>query len=119
MTVSKAVELLMKFVDSHEHLPTESKEDLKIVGYEFEKFLSTKHKNLQDASYKLEIAICKGFVSFNDEAETLSEYVELSTEFADYHLGKEKAWIKFIYATIGSVLTVVGGIIGALITAFC
>ena len=54
---------------------------------------------------------------FNYDAETLGEAVEPTWTFTEYILEREKNFSKFLYGLLGSAVTIIGGLIGALITA--
>lgn len=118
MTISKAVELLMKFVDANSDAKIETKEDCDKVDNDLEKFIRSKHKNEHEFSYKLKIAESKEFIIFDYNANTLGEGVTTTEKFADYILSKESNSSKFLHGLIGSIVTVVGGVIGAVIGIF-
>ncbi len=118
MTIAKAVELLMKFVDTNYEQCVKTDEDIKILENKFEEFLKSKHKNKLEVSYKLNIAFSKNFLIRNDNESDFGNYLQTTEIYADYILKNENNRSKFIYGLVGSAITVIGGLIGALITAF-
>ncbi len=118
MTIAKAVELLMKFVDINYEQCVKTDEDIKILENKFEEFLKSKHKNKLEVSYKLNIAFSKNFLIRNDNELDFGNYLQTTEIYADYILKNENNRSKFIYGLVGSAITVIGGLIGALITAF-
>lgn len=86
-----------------------------MMNLEFEKYLHAKRKNQHEVNFKLKIALSKEFIKLNYSASTLEEFVEVTETFSNYVLSQETAKKKFLYGAIGSAITVVGGLIGALI----
>ncbi len=117
MSISKAVELLIKFIELNSDDNVSSENDLRIVESKFEKFLKSRHKNISEVDYKIKIAFSNGFLVQNDNESQLCKFIQPTEKFADYILKNENNRIKFIYGLIGSGITVVGGLIGALISA--
>lgn len=117
MTISKAVELLIKFQNMNPDIKVETATDIKKMNSEFQKYLHSKRKNQHEVNFKLDIAISKGFIVINPEASTMENFVEVSENFSDYIISQESTKKKFVYGLIGSAVTVGGGLIGALIAA--
>lgn len=117
MTISKSVELILKFCNSHSD--KKISDDGNNIEKEFISYLRThKHRNVDEVLYKIDLAMKKGFLEINLDADNFGEAFSSTILFSDYIIERENRFSKFIYGLTGSVLTVVGGVIGALIAAF-
>ena len=97
------------------HTP-QIQEDWENLENSFKLFLKSKRKFFE-VSYKVSLAEKKGYIICDRNAETVGEAFEPTELFTDYVLDREKNYSKFLYGLIGSGIAVLGGLIGALITA--
>lgn len=81
-------------------------------------YLRQHHFKTQNVSFYLHLARVKEFILFDDQAATIGEAFEVSKEFTDYVIKNDAKKRQFLYGLIGSLCTIVGGIVGALIAAF-
>lgn len=73
-----------------------------------------KKKNI---SFYLHVAIVKGFISVDEKEKTIGNAFNFSSSFSEYVIEADSKKNKFVYGLIGSIVTVIGGLIGALITS--
>ena len=116
MTISKAVEKTLKFIEINSEKPLVSEEDITNFDNDLKAYLKS-DKAYHEVNYKLSLAEKKGYIIYNYDAETVGDSFEPTDLFTDYILEREKNFSKFLYGLIGSVIAVAGGLIGALITA--
>lgn len=115
MNIIKAVRILHNFIVLNEN------EEIGKDGENFERlfirYTKQHHYRAQSVSFYLHLAIVKGFIIFDNQANKIGEAFEISTAFTDHVIKNDTQRKKFLYGLIGSVFTIVGGIIGALIAA--
>ena len=116
MTIAKAVEMFLKFVNANSERELKTDSDIKNFEFAFKCYLRSE-KTYHEVNYKIELAKKKGYLKFNNDAELLGEAVEPTSSFTEYIIEREKNFSKFLYGLLGSGVAVVGGLIGALITA--
>lgn len=116
MNTIRAVNELISFITYHGNENYISHQNFE---EHFLSFLSKKFslRKIEKILSKLQIAVSKGFISQTEYYKTISENIVISTAFADYVIEQEQAKRKFLYGLAGSGLTIIGGLIGALITA--
>lgn len=117
MTITKAMNQLIFFLNSYGNEKYISKQHTQEA---FVLFLSKKfnpHK-IETIFLKLHIAMSKGFINWVEYFDTISQNIIITSVFANYVVDQEKGKQKFLYGLWGSIITIVGGLIGALITAF-
>lgn len=119
MKISKVVFVFMQFIDNTREIKIDPEDDnfLNTFEEDLKLFLRKRHINFDKFVYKFFLALKQDFFEVDQDAETLAEAFSVSKHFADYVLEQEKGFTKFLYGLIGSCITVVGGLIGALIAA--
>lgn len=116
MTIAKAVEIFLKYVDKNSEREIKTEADFNEIENDLKKYLKSE-KTYYEVSYKIELAEKKGYLVFNENADTFGEAVDPTSSFTEYIIEREKTLSKFLSGLIGSALTIFGGLVGALITA--
>lgn len=119
MSIEKAIKILLKFKEENKDKPF----DYLDFWDDFNNYLSSKIKSkkvIKNIQLKLEIAQLKDFIMFSDDAETdiYGYAILLTPEFAEYMLENERSNKKIFWGALGSLFTLIGTIIGALIATF-
>lgn len=117
MTIYRAVKILESFIEEHMNDPFTTGYDLRkqLKDYAFQQ-----HKNksyICEFLYKLDIAIAHEFILIKPYENRMGDAIQITKAFSEYCTKRESLTQKFIHALIGSIITVFGGLIGALITA--
>ena len=109
MNIQKSIKLLSQFLDTNDgkNFLTNKKNSQK-----FDKYLKKHYSQRKISSiyYYLSIASAKGFL------ERFKNTIFVTEKYSDYIIEMEKENKKFIQYLIGSLLTIIGGIIGSILT---
>ena len=116
MTIKKAIYYLLEFTDNN-LTPVSDYETFDKSIIEFFKHKRFSNRKITQIKFLIDTANANGFLELNENAMSYEEMFSTTKLFAEYVLKIEDDFIKFKYGLIGSVITIVGGLIGALIAA--
>lgn len=115
MNTIKAVRILHEFVDEYQREEVGDSGDNFIRL--FDEYIKRHHIKEKNISFYLHVAIVKGFISVDEKEKTIGNAFNFSSSFSEYVIEADSKKNKFVYGLIGSIVTVIGGLIGALITS--